>query len=271
MNYEKKYLKYKNKYIQLNNQIGGTLEEDEANEINEAFPGLTVSNTTVDEIYNIIYMCTFLNLYKKENFHLINQTRIIMHLLTYLTNYGFLIKSPDVVNIINDYYIFLLETLIVTINNSNPDISYDHFFYIPQQNQNMTALLTFINNNKNYPKYINLTLKLINTIIDKMSIIDYRLYHTQSGENFIFILTAIIFLKKNISATKTTYSITKVKEYIKKLKSEKKLITYLRIQQDGEKLVFPYSNERLLDKINGFNVTQLEINEILKEYFYNNV
>jgi hypothetical protein len=40
----------------------------------------------------------------------------------------------------------------------------------------MTALLTFINNNKNFSTYINLTLKLINVIIDKMSIIYYRLY-----------------------------------------------------------------------------------------------
>jgi hypothetical protein len=70
MNYEKKYLKYKSKYIQLNNQIGGTLEEDEAREINKAFPISTV-NTTDDQINNILYMSRFLNLYKKENFRLI--------------------------------------------------------------------------------------------------------------------------------------------------------------------------------------------------------
>jgi hypothetical protein len=267
MNYEKKYLKYKSKYIQLNNQIGGTLEEDEALEINAAFPGLSVSSTTVDEIYNIIYMCTILNLYKKENFSLIDQTKIIKRLLTYLTNYEHNVESLDVRSIIDNYYIFLLETLIVTINNSNPTIPNQDFFFIPNTNENMTALLTFINNNKNFSKYINLTLKLINVIIDKMSIIDYRLYKSHPGENFLFIITAIIFLKKNISEAKTNYSITKVKEYIKKLKSKNELITYLRIQQDGEKLVFPYSNERLLDKINGLNVTQLEINEILKEYF----
>jgi hypothetical protein len=128
MNYEKKYLKYKNKYIQLNNQIGGTLEEDEAREINAAFPDNTVSSTTVDEMYYIIYMCTILNLYKKEKFCLIKQTKIIRRLLTYLTNYGPNIRSPAVVSIINDYYIFLLETLIVTINNSNPTISNEDFF-----------------------------------------------------------------------------------------------------------------------------------------------
>jgi hypothetical protein len=266
MNYEKKYLKYKSKYIQLNNQIGGTLEEDEALEINAAFPGLSVSSTTVDEIYNIIYMCTILNLYKKENFSLIDQNKIIKRLLTYLTNYEHNVKSLDVRSIIDNYYILLLETLIVTINNSNPAITNQDFFFIPNTNENMTALLAFINNNKKSSKYINLTLKLINAIIDKISIIDYRLYDSNSGEFFLFIITAIIFLKKNILEAKTNYSITKVKEYIKKLKLNKKLFYYLRINQDGEKLIFPYSNQLLLEKIT-IIVTQSEINEILQEYF----
>jgi hypothetical protein len=73
-------------------------------------------------------MSTILNLYKKENFCLIDQTKIIKRLLTYLTNYEHNVKSPDVRRIIDDYYIFLLETLIVTINNSNPTIPNQDFF-----------------------------------------------------------------------------------------------------------------------------------------------
>ena len=170
MNYEKKYLKYKNKYIQLNNQIGGTLEEDEAREINAAFPISTV-NTTDDQINNILNMSIFLNLYKKENFRLINESNIISRLLTYLTNYEFNVKSASVRTKIDDYYIFLLESLIVTINNSNPDKGSRNFFYIVGDNENMTSLLTYINENKKSNKYVNLTLKLINTIFDKMSML----------------------------------------------------------------------------------------------------
>lgn len=168
MNYEKKYLKYKNKYIQLNNQIGGTLEEYEATEINAAFPISTVY-TTDEQINHIIYMSRFLNLYKKENFGLLNESNIISRLLTYLTNYDSNVKSTSVRSKIDDYYIFLLESLIVTINNSNPDRGSKNFFFISANNENMTSLLIYINENKKSEKYVNLTLKLINTIFDKMS------------------------------------------------------------------------------------------------------
>ena len=266
MNYQKKYLKYKSKYIQLNNQIGGTLEEDEALEINNAFPSNTVISTTEDEMYYIIYMCTILNLYKKEKFCLIKQTKIIRRLLTYLINYGPSIRSPAVVSIINDYYIFLLETLIVTINNSNPTILNQDFFFIPSTTENITSLLIFINENKKSEKYVNLTLKLINTIFDKMSMKDGRLYGASGDSIFLFIIATIIYLTNNISLSKTKYSITKVKDYIKKLKSEKKL-NIIEITQEDDKLKYRYTSKDLSDTFKGLNVQNLKIDELLHEYF----
>jgi hypothetical protein len=267
MNYEKKYLKYKNKYIQyVNNQIGGTLEEDEAREINAAFPGLSVYSTTVDEMHNIIYMCTILNLYKKEKFCLIEQTKIIRRLITYLTNYGPNIRSPAVVSIINDNYIFLLETLIVTINNSNPTISNEDFFFTPGATENITALLIFINENKKSEKYVNLTLKLINTIFDKMLMEDGVIYGAPGDTIFLFMIATIIYLTNNISFSKTKYSITKVKDYIKKLKSEKKL-NIIVITQEYDKLKYRYTSKHLSDTFKGLNVQNLKIDELLHEYF----
>jgi len=267
MDYKKKYLKYKNKYIQIiNNQKGGTLEEDEDIEINNAFQDNKVSSTTKDGMSYIIYMCTILNLYKKEKFFLIKQTKIIRRLLTYLTNYGPNIRSPAVVSIINDYYIFLLETLIVTINNSNPTILNEDFFFIPGATENITALLIFINENKKLEKYVNLTLKLINTIFDKMLMEDGRLYNAPGDTIFLFIIATIIYLTNNISLSKTKYSITKVKDYIKKLKCKNEFYN-LRIEQEDGKLKYKYTSEGLSYIFNTLNVRNLKIDELLHEYF----
>jgi len=264
MNYEKKYLKYKSKYFQLNNQIGGTLEDDEAREINAAFPTST-TNTTNDQINNILYMSRFLKKYKRENFHLINQTNIIRRLITYLTNYEFNVNEASVREKINDYYIFLLESLIVTINNSNSEISNGTFFYIPSDNENMTSLLTYINENKKAERYINLTLKLINAIFDKMLMKDGFLYGESGGSVFTFIIATIIYLTNNISLSKTNYSITKVKAYIKKLKTENNLNTIDIFLEDG-KYNYKINIRDLSHILERLNVKNLQINELLREY-----
>lgn len=263
MDYEEKYLKYKSKYFKLKNQIGGTLEVEEAREINEAFPRFSTFNTTQDQILNILYMSRFLNLYKKENFHLINETKIINRLLTYLTNYDINTESQSVRNIIDDNYIFLLESLIVIINNSDFTKGSSNFFYISSDSENMTSLLTYISLYKKPEKYVKLTLKLIDAIFDKMMMIDGRLYNAHAESIFIFIVATIIYLKNNILFEKTSYSIDKVKNYIIKLKS-KNMLNIIAITQDKKKLTYP----NISDAIEAINLNKLNIDDLLQEFFF---
>lgn len=95
---------------------------------------------------------------------------------------------------------------------------------------------------------------------------DGHLYNAPGDTIFLFMIATIIYLTNNISLSKTKYSITKVKDYIQKLKCKKKLNIIEIIQEDG-KLKYKYTSEGLSDIFNTLNVRNLKIDKLLHEYF----
>jgi hypothetical protein len=83
-----------------------------------------------------------------------------------------------------------------------------------------------------------------------------RLYDADPGSIFLFIIATIIYLTNNISFSKTKYSITKVKDYIKKLKSENKLYSIGITQEDG-KFKNRHTSEDLSGALKRLNVQNL--------------
>jgi hypothetical protein len=278
MNYEKKYLKYKNKYIQLNNQIGGTLEEDEAQEIVSSFPDLSTYSTTTPVINTLIRMCTKLRLFNKDNYNLLyqNQNRLINKLVIYLINNENPKKNSDVIKIIDKNYLLLLETLIVTINNSdNTTQNWDFFMHSDYDlPEGIINLLIYINkknieNKEDKEDLIYLTLKLIDVIFNKM-VKNTIFYHVPFTDKYCFFVAAVIFLEKNkhILNKKIINFIEKVKSYIQLLKSESLLINlgleeYGNFEATNSKDIVNIVNKYKLD----FEVTEEKIKEIFMQYF----
>lgn len=75
---------------------------------------------------------------------------------------------------------------------------------------------------------------------------DGVIYDVTGDSIFLFIIATIIYLTNNILFSKTKYSITKVKDYIKKLKSENKL-NIIDIKREDDKLIYKYTSKDLSD------------------------